>query len=85
MTNSLSLERAATLAKCATNLRAFAEAQEARAPGRMDHVTGPATAAAELAERSAAAFCADNKSHALELRRQYAEAVQRAGLTLIAG
>jgi hypothetical protein len=72
MTDQLSAERAANFARCAANLRAFAARQEAKAPGRMDHVTGPVLTAAALAEKAAAAYAAGDKEAARAARAEYA-------------
>ncbi len=72
MTDQLSIERAATFARFATNLRAFAARQEAKAPGKMDHVTGPVLTAAALAEKTAAAYAAGDKDAAKTARAEYA-------------
>jgi hypothetical protein len=72
MSDQLSIERAANFHRFATNLRAFAERQEAKAPGRMDHITGPVLVAAEAAERAAAAYAAGDKAAASAARAEYA-------------
>jgi hypothetical protein len=53
--------RAANYARFASNLRAFAAHQEARAPGRMDHITGDILKAAAVCETISAAYAAGDK------------------------
>jgi hypothetical protein len=72
MSDQINNERAANFAKFATNLLAFAERQEAKAPGRMDHITAPVLTAAEVAERASAAYAAGDKEAAKVLRAEYA-------------
>ncbi|HKN41318.1 MAG TPA: hypothetical protein VJV87_00330 [Sphingomicrobium sp.] len=55
------IARAANYARFAANLRAFADRQEARAPGRMDHITGDVLKAAEVCETISAAYAAGDK------------------------
>jgi hypothetical protein len=55
----------------ATQLREFAARQEAKAPGRMDHITGPALAAAAVAERVASAYLAGDDEAAKTARAEY--------------
>jgi len=71
MTDQLSIYRAANFARFATNLRAFAARQEARAPGRMDHITGPALKAAAFAEAASAAYARGDKDAAVTARTEY--------------
>lgn len=76
MTNTidqLSIDRAANFARFATNLRAFAARQEAKAPGRMSHVTDDVLKAATLAETASAAYAAGDKETAATARAAYAE------------
>jgi hypothetical protein len=56
-----SAARAANYAGFAANLRAFAARQEARAPGRMDHITGSVLKAATVCETISAAYAAGEK------------------------
>jgi orotate phosphoribosyltransferase len=71
MTDQMSLVRAATFTEFAAKLRAFAERQEARGPGRMDHVVGPAVAAANVATLVSAAYENGDKDAAKALRAEY--------------
>jgi hypothetical protein len=72
----INTERAANFAGFASNLRAFAARQEAKAPGRMDHVTAGVLKAAELAETASAAYAAGDKAAASEARTAYAALAQ---------
>ena len=71
MTDQMSLVRAATFAEFAAKLRAFAARQEEKAPGRMDHIVGPAVAAANLATLASAAYENGDKDAAKALRAEY--------------
>jgi hypothetical protein len=71
MTDQLSLGRAASFAEFAAKLRAFADRQEAKAPGRMDHVTGPVLQAAAFAETASAAYAAGDTDAAKAARAEY--------------
>jgi hypothetical protein len=66
-------QRAANFADLAVRIRDFAARQEARAPGRMAHITGPALKAADAAERAAAAYAAGDRETARAARAEYAE------------
>jgi hypothetical protein len=75
ITSEMTLEqraiaRAANYARFATNLRAFAAHQEARAPGRMDHITGDVLKAASVCETISAAYAAGGKPSE-EAREQF--------------
>ena len=70
--DQLSIDRAANFARFAANLRAFAAKQEARAPGRMDHITGDVLKAAEHAEAASAAYAAGDKTAAQAAREEFA-------------
>ena len=70
-------QRVVTFTKLAETMRAFADRQEASAPGRMDHITHPAQEAAKLAERIAAAYMIGDKAAASEMRQVYAEHMSR--------
>ena len=72
MSDQLSIERAANFARFATNLRAFAARQEARAPGRMNHITDNVLAAATLAEQASAAYASGDKEAAKAARAGFA-------------
>lgn len=72
VTDQLNIERAANFARFATNLRAFAARQEAKAPGRMDHITGPVLTAAAVAEKASAAYASGDKEAAKAARAEYA-------------
>lgn len=71
MTDQLSIDRADNFARLAANLRAFAARQEAKAPGRMDHVTGPVLQAAAFAEAASAAYATGDKEAAKAARAEY--------------
>jgi hypothetical protein len=64
--------RAANYAGFAANLRAFAERQEARAPGRMDHITTPVLEAAIVADQVSAAYASGDKEAAAAAREAFA-------------
>lgn len=66
--DQLSIDRAANFARFARNLRAFAERTEARAPGRMSHITGDVLKAAAFAEAASAAYAAGDKDAAKAAR-----------------
>lgn len=53
--------RSANHAGFAANLRAYAARQEARAPGRMAHITGPLIEAASLCDAISAAYASGDK------------------------
>jgi hypothetical protein len=72
MTDQLTLDRVANFARFARNLRAFAVRQEARAPGRMAHITAGPMAAAEWAEKASAAYAVGDKEAARAARAEYA-------------
>jgi hypothetical protein len=63
--------RSETFTRLARECRAYAARQEARAPGRMDHITKAPLAAAEAAERAAAAYAAGDKEAAIAARDEY--------------
>ena len=71
MTDQMSLVRAATFAEFAAKLRVFADRQEARAPGRMAHITEPALAAAVQADIVSLAYAAGDKETARSARAAY--------------
>lgn len=73
----LTEQRIANWTKVAATLWAFADRQEARAPGQMDHITHPAQEAAALAELIVAAYCEGDKAKASERRQTYAEHMSR--------
>jgi len=77
MTDQLSIDRAANFARFATNLRAFAARQEARAPGRMDHITGDVLKAATLCQEASEAYARGDKATASAARAAYAEIAVR--------
>ena len=79
MNDQLSIERAANFARFAENLRAFAERQEARAPGRMSHITTSVLTAAALAEETAEAYLVGDKETARTKRAEYAALAQADG------
>ncbi len=69
---TLNEERAANFAGFATNLRAFAARQEAKAPGRVSHITDAVLKAAEVADKASVAYAAGDKETATALRAEYA-------------
>lgn len=69
--DELTTTRIATFTRLARELRAYAERQEARAPGRMYHVTKAPLAAAEVADRLVAAYTAGDKAAASAARAEY--------------
>ena len=63
--------RAANYASISANIRAFDERQEARAPGRMYHITTPALEAAAVAEHVSAAYASGDKESAQAAREKF--------------
>jgi hypothetical protein len=77
MTDQLSSDRAATFARYARNLTSFAERTEARAPGRMAHITGDVLKAAALCQEASDAYARGDKAAASTARSAYAEIAVR--------
>lgn len=69
--------RIGTFRTFADQMAAFAERQEARAPGQMDHVVLPAREAADIAARVSAAYAAGDADGGNALAEQYAEHTMR--------